>query len=251
MSAVANAAAAANLPVEALDRLRTQLGLLTQSIGSLLQELRTADPLPPWPTLTAQLAILNSQLSSLSHSINQHSSALSTTVAYPLPTFPARTQENLLNLLLRKKLAPEVEEWFLAGRDKGAAITAASQSKEDEDGSESENESEGSESDDDDMEDDDGEGKKRNKHWALKAVIKEQRSRDWEADFTKEEVEKVGGDVTKIETGLQVDSEGRIIKKAVDLASQSMNKRAENGLTLEALFRFMSSGTKPGELPAR
>ncbi len=38
-------------------------------------------------------------------------------VAYPLPTFPARTQENLLGQLLRKKLEPDVEDWVLRGRD--------------------------------------------------------------------------------------------------------------------------------------
>ncbi|EWC48117.1 hypothetical protein DRE_02696 [Drechslerella stenobrocha 248] len=254
--------AAATAPVESLDRLRVQLGLLTQSIGSLLQELRTADPLPPWPTLTAQLAILNSQLSTLSRTLHQHSPALATTVAFPLPTFPARTQENLLNLLLRKKLAPEVEEWLAAGRDKGLGLKSASSApngkgragagSDDEgssdDGDNSENDDDEDDSDDD-MQDAGGEeGQKRNRHWALKTVVKEQRSRDWDADFTKEELERVGGDPSKVETGLRVDSAGRIVKRYVDPAS--INQRDEGGWTLEMMFRFMSAGIRP-DAPAR
>ncbi len=38
-------------------------------------------------------------------------------VAYPLPTFPGRTQENLLGQLLRKKLEPNVEDWVEKGRE--------------------------------------------------------------------------------------------------------------------------------------
>ena len=38
-------------------------------------------------------------------------------VAYPLPNFPGRTQENLLGLLLRKKLEPNVEDWVVEGRE--------------------------------------------------------------------------------------------------------------------------------------
>ncbi|MCJ1367309.1 mediator of RNA polymerase II transcription subunit 8 [Acarospora aff. strigata] len=38
-------------------------------------------------------------------------------VAYPLPTFPGRTQENLLGQLLRKKLEPNVEDWVERGRE--------------------------------------------------------------------------------------------------------------------------------------
>ncbi|KAF3933663.1 hypothetical protein ABW20_dc0106367 [Dactylellina cionopaga] len=251
----------ANVPVEALDRLRVQLGLLTQSIGSLLQDLRTADPLPPWPTLTAQLAILNSQLSTISRSLHQQSPVLSSTVAYPLPTFPARTQENLLNLLLRKKLAPEVEEWLAAGRDKGLALKSAGASKgtgsddEGEDYPDENNDEDDEEDLDDDMQDDDDgeEGKKRNRHWALKAVIKEQTSRDWEADFTKEEITSVNGDLSKIQTGLKTDTSGRIVKKSLDPTSNQalLNRRDENGWTLEMMFRFLSTGVQPEGQPVR
>ncbi|KAK6542623.1 mediator of RNA polymerase II transcription subunit 8 [Orbilia ellipsospora] len=250
------------VPIEALERLRTQLGLLTQSIGSLLQDLRTADPLPPWPTLTAQLAILNSQLSTLSRSLHQHSNTLSSTVAFPLPTFPVRTQEGLLNLLLRKKLAPEVEEWLAAGRDKGLALKSAGGTGPDgkpsgtasdsEDGGDSDDDNDDDDDSDDDMQDDDnadGEGKKRNRHWALKAVIKDQRSRDWDADFTKEELESVQGDISNIQTGLMTDGEGRIVKRSIDPASSF--KRPENGWTLEMVFRFMSTGMRPEEYPVR
>ncbi|KAK6528181.1 mediator of RNA polymerase II transcription subunit 8 [Arthrobotrys megalospora] len=257
--------AAPNVPIEALDRLRVQLGLLTQSIGSLLQELRTSDPLPPWTTLTAQLAILNSQLSTLSRSLHQHSATLQTTVAYPLPTFPARTQENLLNLLLRKKLAPEVEEWLQTGRKTGLALSSSSSSNDkqktsnnDDSDDDSEPEAEEEEGDDDDDDDDDmaddddddPESKKRKRHWAIKIVQRDQRSRDWESDFTKEEIEAVNGDLTKIQTGLKTHSDGTIIKRSLDssaLSTSALNKRDENGWTLDMMFRFMSTGARPAE----
>ena len=36
---------------------------------------------------------------------------------YPLPQFPGRTQEHILQQLLRTKLEPEVEEWVERGQD--------------------------------------------------------------------------------------------------------------------------------------
>jgi len=42
--------------------------------------------------------------------------------AYPLPSFPGRTQEDLLGQLLRKKLQPPVEDWIEEGARLGAHI---------------------------------------------------------------------------------------------------------------------------------
>lgn len=249
--------ASPTLPVEALDRMRIQLGLLSQSISSLLQELRTSDPLPPWTTLTAQLAILNSQLSTISRSLHQHSASLSTTVVYPLPTFPGRTQDGQLHRLLGKKLTPEVQDWIQIGRKAGLALT--SKPKNDDDDSdddsepEAEDEQEVEDDDDDDMDEDDGddpESKRRKRHWALKVVLKDQRSRDWDSDFTKEEIEAVGGDLARIQTGLKTHPDGSIIKRSIDssvLSTSALNKRDEKGWTLDMMFRFMSTGMRPVE----
>ncbi|KAF3167540.1 mediator of RNA polymerase II transcription subunit 8 [Orbilia oligospora] len=249
--------ASPTLPVEALDRMRIQLGLLSQSINSLLQELRTSDPLPPWTTLTAQLAILNSQLSTISRSLHQHSASLSTTVVFPLPTFPGRTQDGQLHRLLGKKLSPEVQDWIQIGRKAGLALT--SKPKNDDDDSdddsepEAEDEQEADDDDDDEMDEDDGDdpdSKRRKRHWALKIVQKDQRSRDWDSDFTKEEIEAVGGDLTRIQTGLKTHLDGTIIKRSMDssaLSTSALNKRDENGWTLEMMFRFMSTGMRPAE----
>ena len=38
-------------------------------------------------------------------------------VVYPLPQFPGRTQEHILQQLLRTKLEPEVDEWVERGQD--------------------------------------------------------------------------------------------------------------------------------------
>ncbi|KAK6500645.1 mediator of RNA polymerase II transcription subunit 8 [Arthrobotrys conoides] len=250
--------AAPTLPVEALDRMRIQLGLLSQSINSLLQELRTSDPLPPWTTLTAQLAILNSQLSTISRSLHQHSASLSTTVVFPLPTFPGRTQDGQLHRLLGKKLTPEVQDWIQIGRKAGLALTSKPKNDDDDSDDDSEHELEDEQEaddddDDDEMDEDDGDdpdSKRRKRHWALKIVQKDQRSRDWDSDFTKEEIEASGGDLTRIQTGLKTHLDGTIIKRSIDssaLSTSALNKRDENGWTLEMMFRFMSTGMRPVE----
>ncbi|KAK6360449.1 mediator of RNA polymerase II transcription subunit 8 [Orbilia blumenaviensis] len=250
--------ATSTLPVDALDRMRIQLGLLTQSINSLLQELRLSDPLPSWTTLTAQLAILNSQVSTISRSLHQHSAALSTTVVFPLPTFPGRTQDGQLHRLLGKKLSPEVQDWIQSGRKAGLALTAKPKNSNDDSDDDSEPEAEDEpeqEDDDDEMDEDeddadDPEHRRRNRHWALKIVQKDQRSRDWESDFTKEEIETVNGDLTRIQTGLRTHSDGTIIKRALDLVALSnaaLVKRDDKAYTLDMIFRFISTGVRPVE----
>lgn len=41
---------------------------------------------------------------------------------YPLPSFPGRTQENLLAQLLRKRYEPRVEDWIEEGRKAAASF---------------------------------------------------------------------------------------------------------------------------------
>lgn len=46
----------------------------------------------------------------------QHEDLLNRTVAYPSTNYPGRTEEALLNTLLRKKVEPPVESWMEEGR---------------------------------------------------------------------------------------------------------------------------------------
>ena len=97
-------------------------------------------------------------------------------VAYPLPTFPARTQENLLGQLLRKKLEPDVEDWVLKGRE---TATEA-------------------------MTSDDRDVKEHDLlalwEWAGMAANEQARKHTWGGDITLEESEM---GVEKVDTGLR------------------------------------------------
>jgi len=97
-------------------------------------------------------------------------------VAYPLPTFPGRTQENLLGQLLRKKLEPDVEDWVLRGRDTATGAINV---------------------DDRDLEEHD---LLALWEWAGMAANEQARKHTWGGDFTLEEREM---GVEKVDTGLR------------------------------------------------
>lgn len=53
----------------------------------------------------------------MSQLLIEHPDLLASIVAYPLPSFPGRTEHGLLDQLLRKKLEPNVKEWVERGRE--------------------------------------------------------------------------------------------------------------------------------------
>lgn len=69
------------------------------------------------PSLLAQISVLSTTLASLVTQVQAQTPLFDRFVAYPLPTFPGREQEGLLNQLLRKKLEPNVEEWIEQGTE--------------------------------------------------------------------------------------------------------------------------------------
>ncbi|KAI9833892.1 MAG: hypothetical protein M1819_003401 [Sarea resinae] len=102
-----------------LEQTRQRLFQLTSSLASLQQNIQRSDPLPPWSSFQTLSLLLSGHLTSLSTHLTTHSNFFAATTAYPLPTFPGRTEEVLLGQLLRKKLEPDVEDWV----EKGRAIT--------------------------------------------------------------------------------------------------------------------------------
>ncbi|RPA97208.1 hypothetical protein L873DRAFT_1691487, partial [Choiromyces venosus 120613-1] len=107
-------------PQRSLESTRTRFNQLVSALTAFNNALRTGPPeqLPPWQTLQSHFNVLSSTLDSLSHTLNQqfpppqvNTSAL---VSYPLPSFPANTQEILLSTLLNKKLNPTVQDWVLS-----------------------------------------------------------------------------------------------------------------------------------------
>jgi len=68
--------------------------------------------------------ILFQNLASVSAHLTTHAPLLNAMAIYPLPSFPGREQENLLQQLVRKKLDPSVEDWVEQGRREGEEIAA-------------------------------------------------------------------------------------------------------------------------------
>ncbi|KAK9474657.1 mediator of RNA polymerase II transcription complex subunit 8-domain-containing protein [Dipodascopsis tothii] len=108
------------LPVEALESLRLRLSHLAHWLNHLQAGVQQPT-LPSRPNLHQKFTIVLKQLTFLSLTLSQHHDILSTTTAYPLPSFPLQTEPTLAPTLLRKKPEPEVEEWLAAGRAAGAA----------------------------------------------------------------------------------------------------------------------------------
>ncbi|KAJ9643906.1 mediator of RNA polymerase II transcription subunit 8 [Coniosporium tulheliwenetii] len=96
--------------VRALDRVRQRLQTFANTLGALRQDLEKSDRIPPWPILSDQIQTATRTLSSLQETLSENSAFLSRAHAYPLPSFPGRTQEGLLQQLLRKKLDPSIED---------------------------------------------------------------------------------------------------------------------------------------------
>ncbi|KAL9127650.1 MAG: hypothetical protein Q9217_003518 [Psora testacea] len=113
-----------------LEQTRQRLAQLTSSLSNLQNHLLNSDPLPPWPSLHTQTLILSHTLSSLSSQLQTNAPFLASTAVYPLPSYPGREQEPLLNQLLRKKLEPGVEEWVEQGRKTGEAVTGSGRAEE-------------------------------------------------------------------------------------------------------------------------
>lgn len=98
-----------------LEALRLRLNTLATSLGKLRHDLETNDPLPSYPSLQNSAILLSHNLATLHATLSNAQPLLSSAHVYPLPSFPGRTQEDLLGQLLRKKLQPGVEDWIEEG----------------------------------------------------------------------------------------------------------------------------------------
>jgi mediator of RNA polymerase II transcription subunit 8 len=65
--------------------------------------------------------LISNNLKNVTAQLEENQELLSSMVVYPLPQFPGRTQEHILQQLLRTKLEPEVEDWV----DRGQVIVRA------------------------------------------------------------------------------------------------------------------------------
>ncbi|KAG9648575.1 hypothetical protein KCU64_g9749, partial [Aureobasidium melanogenum] len=101
--------------LRSLEQVRQRLNTLANTIGKLLHDLDTNDPLPSWPSLQNSANLLYHNLDSLNKILAGAQPLLANAHVYPLPSYPGRTQEDLLTQLLRKKLQPQVEDWIANG----------------------------------------------------------------------------------------------------------------------------------------
>jgi len=67
------------------------------------------------PRIQTSANLLSHNLGSLHATLSAAQPLLISAHAYPLPSFPGRTREDLLGQLLRKKLQPPVEDWIEEG----------------------------------------------------------------------------------------------------------------------------------------
>ena len=75
---------------------------------------------------------MSGQIQTIANLLSEKSELLSKAVVYPATNYPGRTEEFILNALLRKKLDPNVETWVEEGRSVNAAASAESDREEEE-----------------------------------------------------------------------------------------------------------------------
>ena len=104
------------VPSQPLDAVRMRLAQLSHSLRKIRDELSKAD-LPQWYSLQSQLNVTLSQLTSATSTLQHFHDTLNSTVVYPLPKFPTTSHEDLLTTLLRKKYAPEINDWVKESKE--------------------------------------------------------------------------------------------------------------------------------------
>ncbi|KAL9632709.1 MAG: hypothetical protein Q9164_005147 [Protoblastenia rupestris] len=197
--------------IKTLEQTRQRLAQLTSSLSNLQNQIINSDPLPPWPSLHTQTLILSQTLSSLSTQLQTNSPLLASTIVHPLPSYPGREQEPLLNQLLRKKLEPGVKEWVEQGRKAGEDVVGNNQAEE----------------------------WKEFWEWAAMAGNEQARAHEWGGEGSEEESEE--GDEEEEESG---EDKMLGVVKAEDGGGED-GKTESKALGIDEVLRFLSKGEEP------
>lgn len=215
--------------IRTLEHTRQRLAQLTKSLDSLQKQIHTIEPLPSWSSLHSLSQIISQNLASVSAHLTTHAPLLSSLVAYPLPLYPGREQEPVLNQLLRKKLEPHVEDWVEEGRLAGEEVANW----------------------------DGGRGRAEITglwEWAGIAANEQARKHEWGGDYTVEEIE---GGIENVVTGLRDEEsdeeEGEEGDEGAAWSAEvegQENKKAEEGgggkpLSMDDMLRFLVKGEEP------
>ncbi|KAI8325881.1 hypothetical protein GQ54DRAFT_254048 [Martensiomyces pterosporus] len=106
-------ASLANTNIGELETLRGQLQQLQESFSTVIEETRPTPDNPniaPWPVLLSKFNILAARYATLSQAVNRaHASLLKQTVVAPQRQLQSDHEQQILSVLLRTKLAPEIE----------------------------------------------------------------------------------------------------------------------------------------------
>ncbi|KAF4549828.1 Mediator of RNA polymerase II transcription subunit 8-like protein [Elsinoe fawcettii] len=111
--------------IRTLEQLRQRLNNLSTQLGSLRRDLEGNEVLPSWSSIQNSATLLSHNLASLHFTLSSARPLLTAAHAYPLPTYPGRTQEHSLIMLMRKKLQPPVEDWIEEGAKRGAEVSGS------------------------------------------------------------------------------------------------------------------------------
>lgn len=184
----------------------------------------------PRSSLHSLSQIISQNLANLSAHLTTHAPLLSSLVAYPLPSYPGREQEPVLNQLLRKKFEPHVEDWVEQGRLAGEEVVKGN----------------GGRGGDEIIE---------LWEWAGMAANEQARKHEWGGDYTLEEIE---GGIENVVTGLrdeesdeeeedeQVDKEKA--RSSAEGEGHESKKPEEGGrrpLSMNDMLRFLVKGEEP------
>lgn len=177
----------------------------------------------PRSSLHSLSQIISQNLTSVSAHFTTNAPLLSSLVAYPLPSFPGREQEPVLNQLLRKKFEPHVEDWVEEGRLAGEEVVKGDEGR-------------------------GGDEVIETWEWAGMAANEQARKHEWGGDYTLEEIE---GGIENVVTGLRDESdeeEGEQQDKSGEAEDHEHKKPAEGGgmpLSMDEMLRFLVKGEEP------
>ena len=106
------------IPYDVLESIRNRLNQIRQSLTKLADQINNHNrhpqkiKLPSYLYFQNQFQVLITQLMSITNQLYNNEDLLRNTNVYPTPIFPTSAHENMLTTLLRKKVAPEVDEWI-------------------------------------------------------------------------------------------------------------------------------------------
>ncbi|KAF3891420.1 Mediator of RNA polymerase II transcription subunit 8 [Trichophyton interdigitale] len=240
-----------------IEQTRQRLVNLTQSLGSLVNNISQSQPLPAWSSLQSQATIISNNLLTISQLLHEHRDLFSSLVVYPTPAFPGRTESSMLNQLMRTKLEPRVEDWLAHGRSVGREALEPSSGDQQQPTADNTSTSENGAN----TQRLSGEDLQALWEWAPIEANMEARRRNWGGDYTIEEKEAgLNNVITGLARKLNENVEGaagRDLDESEDedevmegtgeevKAGASIPSRDTTTMPLDDFFRYMMTGAEP------